>query len=223
MKTVSLGFAIFLAVASALARDKAAACRSIGIQCVNVVMKTDGSFWLADRVYENGRYTWLPIKRTDCPPAGRADYSVYVAIDPVYGAYRCIYPGHGEKGDSTPTIGTLGQKVGGYIRTHKRLLATDTMMTLASLAETSSRVHCQHSVRSCGPEYPFLPDRPTATEEYGTKLGFLSISIVCNHLWRREGGWKPKWGYEVLDVPFVAALGVETKYNVDWAEKYPTK
>lgn len=165
----------------AFANSGASVCRPVGIQCVGVVMKTDGTFWLADRVESSGRYDWQPIKPTHCPNASDPDYAVYTAIDPQYGAYRCIYPGADKSEGSTLTIGTKRQKMGRYVRTHRFLLALDTVLVLSSLADSASSVRCEHTTPFCSEDNPLLPRHPSPAQLYAFKMGATAAAIFLDH------------------------------------------
>jgi hypothetical protein len=216
MKKVVLVLLFLCPFQPALAHDKKAHCRPVGIQCVAVVMKTDGSFWLADRNVERGKYVWEPIKPTDCPNANDGRLSVYVSTDPVYGAYRCVYPGEDHRGGVAPMIGTKWQRVWRYMGTHKLLLTTDAALVLSSIADSASSYNCEQTSAFCSEENPMLPRHPSAAQLYGVKLGMTAGIITFDHWWYHRSRW---WGYEFWTAPLIFSSVAATKHNVNLAEK----
>lgn len=179
-------------------------------------MKTDGSFWLADHASKDGRYVWLPIKPAACPSASDRRFSIYVSTDPVYGAYRCVYPIRGDHRNATPVIGARRQRIWRYIGTHKLLLATDTVLILSSLADSASSYKCEQTSTFCSEDNPLLPKHPTAAQLYSLKLGMTAGFITLNHWWYHAGS---DWGYELWTAPLVFSNISAAKHNVDLAEK----
>ena len=79
-------------------------CKPVGTQCVGVIAKDDRTLWLADRVSQDGRYTWVPIKKADCPSPREMRAFAHSASDPDYGSYEC-------KADDAGQIGTQEEPV----------------------------------------------------------------------------------------------------------------
>jgi hypothetical protein len=221
-KTTILAIFLVIPIAVLAAHDQYTGCKTVGTQCVSVVMKADGSFWLADRVYKNERYSWVPIKPTECPNSRDRRFSVYTSIDRVYGAYRCVYPAYGDGLDATPTIGSNSRSITHYVRTHKLLLITDTVLVLSSLADSASSVTCEQTSHFCGEDNPLLPRHPSPAQLYAFKMGVTGGIIVWNHYFvaRKAGKWNlPKWYYESWSAGVIAGSIKATKSNVDLTER----
>lgn len=152
-------------------------CRKVKNDCVGLVFESDGYLWFAKRVVVNGVERWDPIKKADCPRDDSRHEQVVYARDDKYGYYKCIYYGNTE-----PT----GNGVRFFIRTHKVLLITDSVMLAASMADAASAVHCQHTSPECFETNYFLPRRPTNLQLYGFALGTSSATIAFDH-WFKHG------------------------------------
>jgi hypothetical protein len=71
--------------------------------------------------------------------------------------------------------------VGHYIRTHKELLAADTLMTLSLSADVGSSVHCQSVSLGCVETACFLPTHPNELQIEGDAAAKIISLISLNH------------------------------------------
>lgn len=217
-----LGFLMMCQVTGA---QQAHVCNPVGSQCVGLIVRDDGTNWLADRVAENGQYLWSPIKKAHCSEPD-AERPVSIAHDATYGDYECVQAGVAAASAAARNQQSIPAKhVGGlghYVRTHKTLLVTDAVFVLSSLADSASTVHCLHTNRFCSEENPLLPDHPSAAQLYGFKLGLTAVYVTANHYWVRSFRDAPKTrsqkAYELAYVgwtaPLVAVSIVSAKHNV---------
>ena len=219
---VLLGFLMMCQIVGA---QQAHVCNPVGSQCVGLIVRADGTNWLADRVVENGQYVWSPFKKARCSePDG--DRQISIAHDPTYGDYECVQVGVAAASAAARKQQFIPAKraggLGHYIRTHKTLLVTDAVFVLSSLADSASTVHCLRTNPFCSEENPLLPRHPSAAQLYGLKLGLTAGFITTNHFWvhsfRNDPKDRREKAYELAYVGWTAPLVVvsitSAKHNV---------
>lgn len=215
-----LGFLLLCRPATAGPDPKV--CKPVATQCVGIIAKADGRLWIADRVFQDGQYIWVPIKQTDCPSEQDEHGLTYHSHDTVYGDYVCRYDKANETTEREPIAALRGNRIGRYSRTHKRLLVIDTLLVLSSLADAASTIHCLRTNPFCREENPLLPRHPSNVQAYGIKLGLTAAVIGWTHYSvhiARKNGYRENW--DVLwTSPLILSSAMATKHNVDVAELY---
>jgi hypothetical protein len=203
-----------LAPAQAAARKEFYPCRPIGKQCVGVVVLSDGEFWHANRVIKDGKETWEPIKKADCPNINSYHPKNVYRYDYTYGDYICKYESANEAPQPAMRMGAFGR----YISTHKMLLVTDSLLVLSGLADSASSVHCQHMHPACVESNEVLGKHPSNATLYGSKMGLTAGWIVLNHWWASDNHGEPvQRVYVFWTAPLIFLSATYAYHNADVA------
>ncbi|MGD1211349.1 MAG: hypothetical protein ABR973_08355 [Candidatus Acidiferrales bacterium] len=207
-------------IAAGAASHKFVPCKPVGAQCVGIVeLYDDGVYWIANRVVKDGRETWEPIKKADCPRDQDYHERKAYAWDRKYGDYICVYDEIRERPDPATKRGKLFR----YIGTHKALLASDATLFISSMADAASAVHCQHVSSSCRETNPILGPHPSSAGIYGTKLGLTAAYIGLDHWWAYEfKGHEPDTAYLFWCAWLVGQNYYGTLTNINTARGVPS-
>lgn len=96
-----------------------------------------------------------------------------------------------------------GNRFTSYVANHKELIAANTIILLARMADAASSVHCLNVSINCKEGNPLLGKRPSNAQEYGYGGGMAALQIALNHLlWHfapepsmRHAIWLPTAGF----------------------------
>ena len=148
-------------------------CKNVGSQCIGVILNKDGEFWFADRVIDDRKAAWVPIRKTDCPSVTDKHGLEFHSSDKVYGRYTCYY----DSIEPAPPAETRG-----YFRSHLELLLADTLVILSQSADAASTVHCQKVSRGCIETSSLAGRHPNELRVWGVATLFMTTGVTVNHL-----------------------------------------
>ena len=193
--------------------------------CVAMVVQTDGSWWVANRLREGetaagaltiGDDRWELLEPAPCPNINAYHAKNEYGFDSRFGDYVCRYESANEAPPHAMHMGGLGR----YISTHKMLLATDSIFVLSSLADSTSTVHCLHLYPACAETNPLLGKHPSDFAAYGLKLGLTAGWIGINHWWAHDNHGEPRQRlYTYWTAPLIFISAMDAKHNADLAER----
>jgi hypothetical protein len=110
-----------------------------------------------------------------------------------------------------------------YAKHHKRLLVSDVIYVLGSLAPAGASVHCQHvpaAYGTCNETDPLLPTHPSNARYWGAASALAVGEVTLNHLLFHFGDGDPiRRNLGVfLSVPFGIGMAYDSYTDVATAE-----